>query len=236
MVCRLVIDEMDFVHYQPPAERDSKARSEKKTLHQKAARRRSPSGGVKLDGRVTHVSSQGSKARSAGGLEEMETSTRPRLSPEQVWLLERQFQAHSKPSSEMKRQLAEITSLSLPRVAVSLTRHDVCEPVLIKLELVPKSPGQGEASEETRRGRACPRPGSCRTAIPWHIFSGCNISCRLLCHGDSTADDTNTSRADVKKWITRTFSSVRTELFPRKLLINDPSLDRGRVRLCSDDL
>ncbi|KAI9781475.1 MAG: hypothetical protein M1816_002362 [Peltula sp. TS41687] len=117
MVRRLVVDEMDFVHYQPPAERDNKAKTEKKTLHQKAARRRSPTGVVKLDGRGTNVTSQGSKPRSAGGSEEVETSTRPRLSPEQVWLLERQFQAHSKPSSDMKRQLAEITSLSLPRVA-----------------------------------------------------------------------------------------------------------------------
>ena len=46
--------------------------------------------------------------------------TRPRLTKEQVGILEAQFQANHKPSSMVKRQLAMQTNLSLPRVAVSL--------------------------------------------------------------------------------------------------------------------
>src|SRR5438876_633428 len=47
-----------------------------------------------------------------------EISTRPRLTPEQVDLLENQFQAYHKPNTHVKRQLAERTGLTLPRVAV----------------------------------------------------------------------------------------------------------------------
>lgn len=45
--------------------------------------------------------------------------TRPRLTREQVSILESQFQANHKPNSMVKRQLAMQTNLSLPRVAVS---------------------------------------------------------------------------------------------------------------------
>ena len=48
-----------------------------------------------------------------------EPSTRPRLTKDQVEVLEAQFQANHKPSSVIKRQLAMQTMLSLPRVAVS---------------------------------------------------------------------------------------------------------------------
>lgn len=48
-----------------------------------------------------------------------EASTRPRLTKEQVDVLENQFQAHPKPNSLIKRQLAMQTKLTLPRVAVS---------------------------------------------------------------------------------------------------------------------
>ena len=48
-----------------------------------------------------------------------EPSTRPRLTKDQVEVLEAQFQANHKPSSVVKRQLAMQTMLSLPRVAVS---------------------------------------------------------------------------------------------------------------------
>jgi hypothetical protein len=52
-----------------------------------------------------------------------EVLTRPRLTKEQVDVLESQFQAHPKPNSNVKRELAVQTQLSLPRVAVSaLTR------------------------------------------------------------------------------------------------------------------
>lgn len=47
-----------------------------------------------------------------------EVSTRPRLTKEQVDVLESQFQAHPKPNSLVKRQLAMQTKLTLPRVAV----------------------------------------------------------------------------------------------------------------------
>ncbi|KAJ5664600.1 hypothetical protein N7462_011413 [Penicillium macrosclerotiorum] len=46
-----------------------------------------------------------------------ENLSRPRLTKEQVETLETQFQAHPKPSSNVKRQLAAQTNLSLPRVA-----------------------------------------------------------------------------------------------------------------------
>ncbi|KAJ5777339.1 hypothetical protein N7520_000585 [Penicillium odoratum] len=46
-----------------------------------------------------------------------ENLSRPRLTKEQVETLENQFQAHPKPSSNVKRQLAAQTNLSLPRVA-----------------------------------------------------------------------------------------------------------------------
>ena len=48
-----------------------------------------------------------------------DVATRPRLSKEQVNILEAQFQANHKPNSMIKRQLAVQTNLSLPRVAVS---------------------------------------------------------------------------------------------------------------------
>jgi hypothetical protein len=48
-----------------------------------------------------------------------EVATRPRLTREQVEVLEAQFQANHKPNSGTKRQLALQTNLSLPRVAVS---------------------------------------------------------------------------------------------------------------------
>lgn len=47
-----------------------------------------------------------------------EVSTRPRLTKEQVEVLEAQFQSHPKPNSMVKKQLAHQTKLSLPRVAV----------------------------------------------------------------------------------------------------------------------
>lgn len=46
-----------------------------------------------------------------------EILSRPRLTKEQVEVLESQFQAHPKPNSNVKRQLAIQTKLTLPRVA-----------------------------------------------------------------------------------------------------------------------
>lgn len=48
-----------------------------------------------------------------------EISTRPRLTKDQVEVLESQFQSHPKPNSMVKKQLAIQTKLTLPRVAVS---------------------------------------------------------------------------------------------------------------------
>ncbi|OJD18823.1 hypothetical protein AJ78_01155 [Emergomyces pasteurianus Ep9510] len=57
----------------------------------------------------------------AAALEDYEEYTenlsRPRLTKEQVDTLEAQFQAHPKPNSNVKRQLAAQTNLTLPRVA-----------------------------------------------------------------------------------------------------------------------
>ncbi|KAI5292628.1 hypothetical protein KEM52_006190, partial [Ascosphaera acerosa] len=50
-------------------------------------------------------------------LEDTESLSRPRLTKEQVDTLEAQFQAHPKPNSSVKRQLAMQTNLTLPRVA-----------------------------------------------------------------------------------------------------------------------
>jgi hypothetical protein len=49
----------------------------------------------------------------------VEPSSRPRLTKDQVDVLESQFQAQPKPNSNVKRQLAVQTKLTLPRVAVS---------------------------------------------------------------------------------------------------------------------
>lgn len=48
-----------------------------------------------------------------------ENLSRPRLTKDQVDTLEAQFQAHPKPNSNVKRELAMQTNLTLPRVAVS---------------------------------------------------------------------------------------------------------------------
>lgn len=48
-----------------------------------------------------------------------EVSTRPRLTKDQVDVLENEFQKNPKPNSMLKRQLAVHTNLSLNRVAVS---------------------------------------------------------------------------------------------------------------------
>lgn len=66
-----------------------------------------------------------------------EPSTRPRLTKEQVEVLEKQFQDNHKPTSMQKRQLAMQTMLSLPRVAVC-THLAPALPLLTIAELVSK--------------------------------------------------------------------------------------------------
>lgn len=75
-----------------------------------------------------------------------ENLSRPRLTKEQVETLEAQFQAHPKPSSNVKRQLAAQTNLSLPRVAVSyplVHRLLGTQCTNVYPELVPESPSKG---------------------------------------------------------------------------------------------
>jgi hypothetical protein len=78
-----------------------------------------------------------------------EISTRPRLTKEQVEVLESQFQANHKPNSQLKRQLAIQTKLTLPRVAVRLSFLVSRLHANIGLELVPKPSRESEAAEET---------------------------------------------------------------------------------------
>jgi hypothetical protein len=82
----------------------------------------------------------------------VETATRPRLTKDQVDVLESQFQAQAKPNSNVKRQLAIQTKLTLPRVAVSLNLPFTTSGLTVA-ELVPKPSSKGETTEETRRIR-----------------------------------------------------------------------------------
>ena len=80
----------------------------------------------------------------------VEILTKPRLTKEQVEVLEAQFQTHPKPNSNTKRQLALQTKLSLPRVAVSIVDHCNSSLALILFaELVSESKGEGQATKET---------------------------------------------------------------------------------------
>jgi hypothetical protein len=89
-----------------------------------------------------------------------EHPTRPRLTKDQVDVLESQFQAQPKPNSNVKRQLAVQTNLSLPRVAVSFfsppppKKNTLCNfKKLTGAELVSESPSKGQTTEEARRIR-----------------------------------------------------------------------------------
>ena len=82
-----------------------------------------------------------------------ENMSRPRLTKEQVEILEAQFQAHPKPNSNVKRQLAMQTNLSLPRVSVGLTRAPIlcsCCANRDYIELVPKQTRQSQAAAAAR--------------------------------------------------------------------------------------
>lgn len=81
-----------------------------------------------------------------------ENLSRPRLTKEQVETLEAQFQAHPKPNSNVKRQLAAQTNLSLPRVAVSEFSFPFAKvsELTLSVELVSKQTSQGETAEATR--------------------------------------------------------------------------------------
>ncbi|KAE8394294.1 hypothetical protein BDV23DRAFT_147634 [Aspergillus alliaceus] len=99
-----------------------------------------------------------------------ENLSRPRLTKEQVETLEAQFQAHPKPSSNVKRQLAAQTNLSLPRVAnwfqnrrakakqqkrqeeferMQKAKTEAEEAARIKIENTGKSDSNADTNEET---------------------------------------------------------------------------------------
>jgi hypothetical protein len=90
-----------------------------------------------------------------------EPSTRPRLTKDQVDVLESQFQAQPKPNSNVKRQLAVQTNLTLPRVAVSLQNHSLQVSRLTGAELVSKPPSKGQTTEEARGVRDQKNIGIC---------------------------------------------------------------------------
>ena len=62
------------------------------------------------------LSTKGAEEEAA---EDEDTSSRPRLSPDQLAILEEHFQSHQKPNTDFKKQLAEQLGLSLSRVNVS---------------------------------------------------------------------------------------------------------------------
>lgn len=72
-----------------------------------------------------------------------EVSTRPRLTKEQVEVLETQFQQHPKPNSVAKRQLALQTKLTLPRVAVRYRLPPPQDSTDRCIELVPEPQSKG---------------------------------------------------------------------------------------------
>ncbi|KAI9767259.1 MAG: hypothetical protein M1840_005859 [Geoglossum simile] len=103
---------MDFVFYQAPVNASNSRRKDEdngdsSTSQADVGNSKCPSGTQSTEKRTDHV---------ASSAEENEVSTRPRLTREQVFLLEQQFQAAPKPSASTKRKLAETTGLSMPRV------------------------------------------------------------------------------------------------------------------------
>lgn len=115
---------MDFAHVQDPIYTDEHSESVGQARFQTPAIAATP-GPLELDGAdlKLYLSSDGQDEESTIDTveesEEIDTSTRPRLNPEQVSVLEQQFQCYHKPNSSVKQQLATQTGLSLPRVAVS---------------------------------------------------------------------------------------------------------------------
>lgn len=84
---------------------------------------------------------------------------RPRLTSEQVFLLEKYFHEKPRPPAALRLAVAQQTGLSMQRVGVSLRclPEQACYPVsasmefsLMKSELVPESAWQGEIAEEAR--------------------------------------------------------------------------------------
>lgn len=106
--------------------------------------------------------------------DEVDASSRPRLTTEQTNVLEEHFQRESKPITEVKKQLAAQVGLPLDKVNVSdqsTAENDgtALGSLLTSIvELVSEPKGQSQASEEARnpRGHAFPSQ-SCRYLDLW---------------------------------------------------------------------
>ena len=115
--------------------------------------------------------------------EDMDTASRPRLTQEQINVLEEHFRHQPKPNTDIKKQLAGEIGLSLQRVNVrrlsELDKRLCCGKMLtLTVELVPKPKGEGQTAEETGGSGtySFDRP-SC--AVERLLISRCPISTRL---------------------------------------------------------
>src|SRR5262249_39736183 len=107
---------MDFVNYHATSFTESSRSGN--TMSDSGAKA-SSGNGSQSDAKSAPQQPKAAAAKGPGdGQKEIEPSTRPRLTREQVDLLEGQFRAYHKPNTHVKRQLAEQTGLSMPRVAV----------------------------------------------------------------------------------------------------------------------
>ena len=117
---------MDFAHVQDPIYPDRPSDAVGRATFQTPAIA-APPGPLELHGAdpqlylPPHGEEDEPTVDTAEETEEVDTSTRPRLNPDQVSVLERQFQYYHKPNSSVKQHLATQTGLSLSRVAVSST-------------------------------------------------------------------------------------------------------------------
>jgi hypothetical protein len=108
---------MDFVHWNAPGQGDDSMKASHDAskpqhgMHQ---------GDVSSDG-TFRSGSETSTTMAADGQEEVEVTSRPRLTRDQAELLERHFQQYYKPTSNMKKELATATGLSLQRIAVRIS-------------------------------------------------------------------------------------------------------------------
>lgn len=91
------------------------------------------------------------------------TESKPRLSKDEVDVLEAEFQRNHKPSSNTKKKLAESMNVENARINVSLLNHHPCWSCANPPpELVPEPPCQGKEGEEHSRvrGQAEARDGA----------------------------------------------------------------------------
>ncbi len=110
---------MDFVHYHATAYPNEAVQTTGKVVIDEMTK--SPLAQHHGDGKASRLAEdQEDPDLGAEENEGNEVSTRPRLTPDQVWQLEKQFELHHKPNTTTKRQLAVETGLSHQRVAVSL--------------------------------------------------------------------------------------------------------------------